>query len=81
MSDIASEPRTGIDHAAIMVMLMSEEDATGILSQLDPDELRQLAARMCALGEIELGNFSVGDLAFELGDAPSQSHVLALHLG
>ena len=53
MSDIASEPRTGIDHAAIMVMLMSEEDATGILSQLDPDELRQLAARMCALGEIE----------------------------
>ncbi|MBO81535.1 FliG C-terminal domain-containing protein [Citromicrobium bathyomarinum] len=53
MSDVASEPRAGIDHAAIMVMLMSEEDATGILSQLDPNELRQLATRMCALGEID----------------------------
>ncbi|GAB5348444.1 flagellar motor switch protein FliG [Alteriqipengyuania sp. 357] len=53
MSDAASEPVAGIDRAAIMIMLMSEEDATGILSQLDPDELRQLAARMCTLGEIE----------------------------
>ena len=53
MTDAATGPATGIDRAAIMIMLMDEEDATGILSQLDPDELRQLAARMCTLGEIE----------------------------
>ena len=53
MSDIAAEPASGIDRAAIMVMLMSEEDATAILSQLEPNELRQLASRMCTLGEIE----------------------------
>lgn len=57
MSDLAATPATGstagIDRAAIMVMLMNEEDATGILSQLAPEELRQLAARMCSLGEID----------------------------
>lgn len=58
MSDVASEPNGGLDRAAIMVMLMSEEDATGILSQLDPDELRKLAARMCTLGEIEPASIS-----------------------
>jgi len=58
MSDMASQtplPTTigGIDRAAIMIMLMSEEDATSILSQMEPNELRQLATRMCSLGEIE----------------------------
>jgi len=56
MSDLAATPNgptAGIDRAAIMVMLMNEEDATGILSQLAPEELRQLAARMCSLGEID----------------------------
>ncbi len=54
MSDPSTAPASGgIDRAAIMIMLMSEEDATGILSQMEPDELRQLAARMCTLGEID----------------------------
>ncbi len=54
MSDLSTAPVSGgIDRAAIMVMLMSEEDATSILSQMEPDELRQLAARMCTLGEID----------------------------
>ena len=54
MSDLSTAPTIGgIDRAAIMIMLMSEEDATGILSQMEPDELRQLASRMCSLGEID----------------------------
>lgn len=43
----------GTDKAAIMVMLLDEEDASRILGQLTPDELRQLAGTMCAIGEIE----------------------------
>ena len=43
----------GTDNAAIMVMLLAEEDASRILSQLTPDELRQLAGTMCGIGEIE----------------------------
>jgi flagellar motor switch protein FliG len=43
----------GTDKAAIMVMLLAEEDASKILGQLTPDELRQLAGTMCGIGEIE----------------------------
>lgn len=43
----------GTDKAAIMVMLLAEEDASRILSQLTPDELRQLAGTMCGIGEVE----------------------------
>ena len=50
MTDAA--PRSGTDRAAIMVMLLSEDDASRLLSHLSPDELRQLSARMCSMGEI-----------------------------
>ena len=40
------------DRAAVMVMLLDEEQAAGILSQLEPEELRMLGEKMCALGEI-----------------------------
>ena len=53
MSDMTTHTPGGIDRAAIMIMLMSEQDATGILSQMEPNELRQLASRMCSLGEID----------------------------
>ena len=43
----------GTDKAAIMVMLLAEEDASRILGQLTPDELRQLAGTMCGIGEVE----------------------------
>lgn len=43
----------GTDKAAIMVMLLAEEDASKILGQLTPDELRQLAGTMCGIGEVE----------------------------
>lgn len=43
----------GTDKAAIMVMLLAEEDASRILGQLTPDELRQLATTMVSMGEVE----------------------------
>lgn len=46
-------PLGGTDKAAIMVMLLAEEDASKILSQLTPDELRQLAGTMCGIGEVQ----------------------------
>lgn len=39
--------------AAVMVMLLDESQATQILGQLEPDELRILGERMCALGDID----------------------------
>ena len=43
---------TDADAAAVMVMLLGEEQASGILSQLDPDELHLLGEKMVALGDI-----------------------------
>lgn len=43
----------GTDKAAIMVMLLAEEDASRILGQLTPDELRQLAGTMCSIGDVQ----------------------------
>lgn len=43
---------SGVDRAAIMMLLLSEEDAAQLLSHLSPEELRDLSARMCTLGEI-----------------------------
>lgn len=39
--------------AAVMVMLLDEQQATQLLGQLEPEELRTLGERMCALGEID----------------------------
>jgi len=40
------------DRAAVMVMLLDEEQAAQVLSRLEPGELRLLGEKMCALGEI-----------------------------
>lgn len=39
--------------AAVMIMLLDEGQATQILAQLEPDELKIIGERMCALGEID----------------------------
>jgi flagellar motor switch protein FliG len=41
------------DRAAVMVMLLGDEQAAQILAQLEPQELRLLGEKMCALGEID----------------------------
>ena len=38
---------------AVMVMLLEDDQAAKILSQLEPPELRLLGEKMCALGEIQ----------------------------
>lgn len=40
------------DRAAVMVMLLEDEQAAAILSRLEPEELRVLGEKMCALSEI-----------------------------
>jgi flagellar motor switch protein FliG len=40
------------DSAAVMVMLLEDDQAARLLSQLEPDELRLLGEKMCTLGEI-----------------------------
>lgn len=40
------------DTAAVMMMLLAEDQTTQILCELEPEELRLLGEKMCALGEI-----------------------------
>ncbi len=42
----------GADRAAVMVMLLGEEEAAQLLSGLSAEELRTLGGKMCAIGEI-----------------------------
>lgn len=42
-----------VDRAAVFLMLLGDEEATGLLSRLSPGELEKLGAAMMALGEIE----------------------------
>lgn len=50
MSTLASLAEA--DSAAVMVMLLQDDQAADILAQLEPQELRLLGEKMCALGEI-----------------------------
>jgi flagellar motor switch protein FliG len=51
MSEIASNLDSA-GSAAVMVMLLHDEQAASILAELEPSELRLLGQKMCALGEI-----------------------------
>ena len=50
MSDLS--PISGAERAAVMVMLLEDEQAAEILGQLEPEELRTLGEKVCGLGEI-----------------------------
>ncbi|MFU7529345.1 flagellar motor switch protein FliG [Qipengyuania sp. ASV99] len=41
------------DRAAVFLMLLSDEEAAALLARLGPDELEQIGAAMCQLGEID----------------------------
>ncbi len=47
-----SVPLSDAERAAVMVMLLDEAKAAGLLARLDPSELQVLGEKMCALGEI-----------------------------
>ncbi|MFN4136813.1 MAG: flagellar motor switch protein FliG [Novosphingobium sp.] len=50
---VAEEPQiSDPERAAVMVMLLEDDQAAQILSRLEPAELRLLGEKMCALGEI-----------------------------
>jgi len=51
MSNQGFAPSDGT-RAAVMIMLLQDDQATALLGQLDPHELRLLGEQMCALGEI-----------------------------
>ncbi|MEP3422228.1 MAG: FliG C-terminal domain-containing protein [Erythrobacter sp.] len=42
-----------VDRAAVFLMLLNDEEAAGLLSRLGPDQLEQIGAAMCRLGDIE----------------------------
>lgn len=42
-----------VDRAAVFLMLLGDEEATGLLARLSPAELEKLGSAMMALGEIE----------------------------
>lgn len=44
---------SGPERAAVMVMLLDDEHAASLLSQLEPAELRLLGEKMCAIGDID----------------------------
>jgi flagellar motor switch protein FliG len=44
---------TRVDRAAVFLMLLGDEEATGLLSRLSSQELEKLGGAMMALGEIE----------------------------
>lgn len=44
--------------AAVLVMLLNEEEASGLLARLTPEELQLLGAKMCELGDIGPGAMS-----------------------
>lgn len=50
MSEIV--PLNPADNAAVMMMLLNEEQTSRILAELEPAELQRLGEKMCALGEI-----------------------------
>lgn len=53
MNDLAEAPIiSDPERAAVMVMLLEDDQAAQILAQLEPAELRLLGEKMCALGEI-----------------------------
>lgn len=55
MSEVVSEMIPGLgdaERAAVMIMLLEEDQAAQILGQLGPEELELLGEKMCSLGDI-----------------------------
>lgn len=52
--DVAEEPRryTGVERAAVLMMLVGEQEAAAILQKLDPEEVRQLGAAMFSVADV-----------------------------
>jgi len=51
---------TGVERAAVLMMVVGEEEAAAILQKLDPEEVRQLGKAMFAVADV--GEDQVGDV-------------------
>ncbi|WP_298091883.1 flagellar motor switch protein FliG [uncultured Sphingomonas sp.] len=53
-ADIAAGARTytGVERAAVLMMLVGEDEAAAILQKLDPDEVRELGRAMYAVADV-----------------------------
>ena len=54
MSGVLAAPRTftGVERAAVLMMLVGEEEAAAILQKLEPDEVRKLGTAMFAVADV-----------------------------
>ena len=53
MSEVATTRQfSGIERAAVLMMLVGEEEAAAILQKLEPDEVRQLGSAMFAVADV-----------------------------
>ncbi len=52
MSEVALRTYTGVERAAVLMMLVGEEEAAAILQKLDPEEVRQLGAAMFKVADV-----------------------------
>ncbi|MDB5725300.1 MAG: Flagellar motor switch protein FliG, partial [Novosphingobium sp.] len=51
-ANLQADALASADHAAVMVMLLDDEQAARVLGALEPEELRIIGDKMCSLGEI-----------------------------
>ncbi len=52
MSSLATRSYTGIERAAVLMMIVGEEEAAAILQKLEPEEVRQLGAAMFNVADV-----------------------------
>ena len=52
MTTLATRTYTGIERAAVLMMIVGEEEAAAILQKLEPDEVRQLGSAMFAVADV-----------------------------
>lgn len=52
MGEIAIRSYTGVERAAVLMMLVGEEEAAAILQKLDPEEVRQLGTAMFKVADV-----------------------------
>ena len=76
MTETVNLPGLGnAERAAVMIMLLEEEQAAEILARLAPEELQVLGERMCALGDI--GPEQITDAISGFVDSTSQAGISA----
>ena len=76
MSESLTLPGLGdAERAAVMIMLLEEDQAAEILSRLAPEELQVLGEKMCALGDI--GPQQITDAIAGFVDSASQAGISA----